>query len=89
MLTMSLLSKFSKVEKNFLGQFDCLTWNKFLSLQNPALFRILAFSRIYEVPTVLKGNTTDHYDLLTTLKENGGPSETNQNKTLEGAFLRW
>ena len=89
MLTMSLLSKFSKVEKNFLGQCNCLTWNKFLSLQNPALFRILAFSRIYEVPTVVKGNTTDHYDLLTTLKENGGPSETNQNKTLEGAFLRW
>ena len=50
---MSLLSKFSKVEKNFLGQCNCLTWNKFLSLQNPALFRILAFSRIYEVPTLL------------------------------------
>ena len=89
MQTMSLLSKFSKVEKNFLGQCNCLTWNKFLSLQNPALFRILAFSRIYELPTKVKGNTTDHYDLLTTLKENSGPSETNQNKTLEGALLRW
>ena len=86
---MCLPSKFSKVEKNFPGQCDCLTWNKFLSLQNPALFRILAFSRIYELPTKVKGNTTDHYDLLTTLKENGGPSETNQNKTLEGALLRW
>ena len=52
---MSLLSKFSKVEKNFLGQCNCLTWNQFLSLQNPALFRILAFSRIYEVPTVVIG----------------------------------
>ena len=35
---MSLLSKFSKVEKNFMGQCGCLTWHKFLSLQNPAVF---------------------------------------------------
>ena len=70
---MSLLSKFSKVEKNFLGQCDCLTWHKLLSLQNPALFRILAFSRIYEVPTVVKGNTTDHYDLLTTVERKWRP----------------
>ena len=83
---MSLLSKFSKVEKNFLGQCNCLTWNKFLSLQNPALFRILAFSRIYEVPTVVIGNTTDHYDLLNTLKENGGLCETKTKRWLEGAF---
>ena len=94
MLTMSLLSKFSKVENNFLGQCDCLTWHKFLSLQNPALFRILAFSRIYEVPTMVKAVQymsayMKYLPLLTTLKENGGPSETNQNKTLEGAFLRW
>ena len=38
-------------------------------------FRILAFSRIYEAPTVVIGNTTDRYDLLYTLKENGGLSE--------------
>ena len=86
MLTMSLLSKFSKVEKNFLGQCNCLTWNKFLSLQNPALFRVLAFSRIYEVPTVVIGNTTDHYDLLNTLKENGCLCETKTKRWLEGAF---
>ena len=89
MLTMCLLSKFSKVEKNFPGQCDCLTWNKFLSLQNPALFRILAFSRIYEAPTLVIGNTTDHYDLLNTLKENGGLCETKTKRWLEGAFLRW
>ena len=86
---MCLLSKFSKVEKNFPGQCDCLTWNKFLSLQNIALFRILAFSRIYEVPTIVIGNTTDHYDLLKTLKENGGLCETKTKRWLEGAFLRW
>ena len=80
---MSLLSKFSKVEKNFLGQCNCLTWNKFLSLQNPALFRILAFSRIYEVPTLVIGNTTDHYDLLNTLKENGGLYETTTKRSKE------
>ena len=90
---MSLLSKFSKVEKNFLGQCNCLTWNKFLSLQNPALFRILAFSRIYEVPTLVIGNTTDHYDLLNTLKENGGLYETTTKRSKEhfcvgnGSFL--
>ena len=88
MLTTCLLSKFSKAEKNFPGQCDCLTWNKFLSLQNPALFRILAFSRIYEAPTLVIGNTTDHYDLLNTLKENGGLCETKTKRWLEGAFLR-
>ena len=83
---MSLLSKFSKVEKNFLGQCDCLTWHKLLSLQNPALFRILAFSRIYEVPTVVKGNTTDHYDLLTTLKENSAPVKPTKTKRSKEHF---
>ena len=58
-----LLSKFSKVIKNFLGQ--CLTWHKF-----PPKSRF--FSWTYEVPTIVVGNTTDHYDLLNSLKENGG-----------------
>ena len=65
-----------------------IVWHGINSLQTPTFFRILAFSRIYEVPTIVIGNTTDHYDLLNSLKENGGLSETNQNTTLEGAFLR-
>ena len=63
-----LLSKFSKVKKNFLGQ--CLTWHKFP--HKSSFFSKLAFSWIYEVPTIFIGNTTDHYDLLNTLKENSG-----------------
>ena len=47
-------------------------WHGINSLQNPAFFQILAFSWIYEVPTIVIGNTTDHYDLLNSLKENGG-----------------
>ena len=62
MLTMSLLRKFSKVVKSFLG-------HNTSSLQNPPFFRILAFSWIYEVPTIFIGNTTDHYDMLNTLKK--------------------
>ena len=62
---MSLLSKFSKVEKSLLGQ--CLTRHNFPP-KSP-FFRILAFSWIYEVPTIVIGNTTDHYDLLNTLKK--------------------
>ena len=49
---------------------------------------ILALSRIYEVPTVVIGNTTDLYDLLNTFKENGGLSETKTKRRLEGAFSR-
>ena len=75
---MSLLSKFSKVEKNFLGQCDCLACHKFPPKSH--FFRILAFSRIYEVPTIVTGNTTDHYDLLNTLKENGGLSKPTKTK---------
>ena len=62
MLTMSLLRKLSKVVKSFLG-------HNTSSLQNPPFFRILAFSWIYEVPTIVIGNTTDRYDLLNTLKK--------------------
>ena len=82
---MPLLSKFSKVEKNFWG--NVIVWHGINSLPNPTFFRILAFSRINEVlspymkylPVI--GYTTDHYDLLNTLKENGGLSETGQYKT--------
>ena len=63
-----ILSKFSKVKKNFLGQ--CLTWHKFP--HKSSFFSKLAFSWIYEVPTIFIGNTTDLYDLLNTLKEHGG-----------------
>ena len=59
---MSLLRKLSKVVKSFLG-------HNTSSLQNPPFFRILAFSWIYEVPTIVIGNTTDRYDLLNTLKK--------------------
>ena len=79
------MSKFSNVEKNFLGQCDCLAWHN--SLQNPTFFRILAFSKIYEVPTIVIGNTTDHYDLLNTLKENGGLSETTTNRSKEHFYV--
>ena len=68
------------------------------SLQNPAFFvcffffgvgkgeGILAFFRIYEVPTFVMGNTTDLYDLLNTFKENGGLSETKTKQN--GGFSR-
>ena len=44
-------------------------WHGINSLQNPAFFRIFKFEKV-EVPTIFIGNTTDHYDLLNTLKEN-------------------
>ena len=59
-----LLGKFSKVEKNFLGH----VWHGINSLQIlPFFSRILVFSWIYEGPTIVIGNTTDHYDLLNIL----------------------
>jgi len=66
MLTMSLLSKFSKVEKSFLGQ--CLTRHKFPP-KSPLFSNFSLFLNIYEVPTIVIGNTTDHYVLLNTLKK--------------------
>ena len=62
---MSLLSRFSKVEKSFLGQ--CLTRHKF-SPKSPLFSNFSLFLK-YEVPTIVIGNTTDHYDLLNTLKK--------------------
>ena len=61
----------------------------------PLFFRILAFSRIYEAPTVVIGNTTDRYDLLNTLKENGGLSEITTKRSKEhccvsnGCIFSW
>ena len=72
MLTTSLLRKFSKVVKSVQG-------HSISSLQNPPFFRILVFSWINEVPTIVIGNTTDHYDLLNTLKKMAASVKSKQN----------
>ena len=75
MLTMSLLSRFSKVEKSFLGQ--CLTRHKFPP-KSPLFSNFSLFLK-YEVPTIVIGNTTDHYDLLNTLKKMAASAKSKQN----------
>ena len=51
--------------KEFSGA--CLTWHKFPPKSYLFFSRILVFSWIYEGPTIVIGNNTDHYDLLNTL----------------------
>ena len=85
MLTMSLKSKFSKVEKNFLGQCDCLAWHKFPSksqfFSNFSFFyNMKCLSLLQEIPLA---TTTS---LKNTLKENGGLSKPTKTKRQKEHF---
>ena len=81
MLTMSPLSKFSRVEKNFLGQCDCLIWHKFPPKTGFffSSFSLLAFL----VPTFVIGMPLTTMTSLNTLNENGGLSETKTKRSKE------